>query len=162
MRCKIIVEFYKNNHKSYYNHLSRDYYHRNIEKVRAKGRAYQQSEIGQRVRREWRAKNREYIAEYMSNFNYSKEYLATRQQRSITRIRGIAGQWKQLNKNDRYQIICIYAERDRLNEEAGHIAYHVDHIKPLAKGGKHHPDNLQILTAFDNLSKGAKHEESDS
>lgn len=34
--------------------------------------------------------------------------------------------------------------------------YHVDHIYPLAKGGLHHPDNLQVLPADINLKKGAK------
>lgn len=34
--------------------------------------------------------------------------------------------------------------------------YHVDHIVPLAKGGKHHQDNLCYLPAEFNLSKGAK------
>jgi len=130
--------------------------------MRANGRAYSQTEIGQRVRREWRAKNREYIAEYMRSFNYSKEYLATKNQRAITRQRGISSQWKQLSKDERYQVICIYAERDRLNEKAGQIAYHVDHIKPLSKGGKHHPENLQILDAKLNLRKAAKYESFDS
>ena len=31
--------------------------------------------------------------------------------------------------------------------------YHVDHITPLSKGGKHHPDNLQYLPAVINLKK---------
>ena len=35
--------------------------------------------------------------------------------------------------------------------------YHVDHIIPISRGGLHHPDNLQILPADINLSKGAKH-----
>ena len=33
--------------------------------------------------------------------------------------------------------------------------YHVDHIVPLSKGGLHTVENLQILTAYDNLSKGS-------
>ena len=53
-------------------------------------------------------------------------------------------------------IKAIYIERDRLNAEAGFIAYHVDHIHPIAKGGAHHPDNLQILSAEENIRKGAK------
>jgi len=31
--------------------------------------------------------------------------------------------------------------------------WHVDHVIPVAKGGLHHPDNLQIITAEDNLKK---------
>jgi 5-methylcytosine-specific restriction endonuclease McrA len=32
----------------------------------------------------------------------------------------------------------------------------VDHIIPLAKGGQHHPRNLQVISANDNVRKGAK------
>jgi len=32
--------------------------------------------------------------------------------------------------------------------------YHVDHIVPIIKGGLHHPLNLRVITAEDNLSKG--------
>ena len=34
--------------------------------------------------------------------------------------------------------------------------WHVDHIIALENGGQHHPSNLQILSQFDNLSKGAR------
>ena len=34
--------------------------------------------------------------------------------------------------------------------------YHVDHIIPLAKGGKHHQDNLCYLPASFNISKSDK------
>ena len=33
------------------------------------------------------------------------------------------------------------------------IQHHVDHIIPLSKGGKHHPFNLQVLTAAENRRK---------
>ena len=35
------------------------------------------------------------------------------------------------------------------------IGSHVDHIRPLAKGGIHHINNLQYLSQADNLTKGA-------
>lgn len=38
------------------------------------------------------------------------------------------------------------------------VQYEVDHIKPLSKGGAHHPDNLQIITAEENRKKAAKYE----
>ena len=36
------------------------------------------------------------------------------------------------------------------------VAFDVDHIVPLSRGGAHHPSNLQILTASANRKKGAK------
>lgn len=39
------------------------------------------------------------------------------------------------------------------------LGLHVDHIKPISKGGLHHPENLQLLTPEENLKKGAKYEE---
>jgi Restriction endonuclease len=34
--------------------------------------------------------------------------------------------------------------------------WHLDHIVPLSRGGKHHPDNLQIVRASYNLRKNNK------
>jgi len=36
------------------------------------------------------------------------------------------------------------------------IPHHVDHIIPLAKGGLHHPSNLNVIPASVNLRKGIK------
>jgi 5-methylcytosine-specific restriction endonuclease McrA len=52
-------------------------------------------------------------------------------------------------------IRAFYTERDRLTRETG-IKHEVDHIVPLAKGGLHHQDNLQILTKSENCRKGKK------
>ena len=45
-----------------------------------------------------------------------------------------------------------------LSEEASMLGkgWHLDHIVPLSKGGLHHPDNLQIVRSFYNLSKSDK------
>lgn len=53
-------------------------------------------------------------------------------------------------KND---ILELYATARRLTEETG-VKHEVDHIYPISKGGLHHPDNLQILTKYENQSKG--------
>jgi hypothetical protein len=61
-----------------------------------------------------------------------------------------------LTEEEKAMISNLYQLRDSLNQAAGCIAYHVDHIKPLARGGLHHPSNLRLTTASDNLTKGSK------
>lgn len=57
---------------------------------------------------------------------------------------------------DQIKIQRIYTECGILNKLAGHTRWHVDHYTPLSKGGWHHENNLQLLLATENLSKGAK------
>lgn len=45
-----------------------------------------------------------------------------------------------------------------LSEETG-IPHEVDHVIPISKGGKHHEDNLQIITMSENRKKHNKIEE---
>ena len=60
-----------------------------------------------------------------------------------------------LTKEENERILSIYQECAKLTEITG-VPHHVDHIHPISKGGLHHPDNLQILTAKENISKGNK------
>jgi len=60
-----------------------------------------------------------------------------------------------LTPEETENIRSIYEECQRISQETG-IPHHVDHIIPLAKGGQHHPSNLQILSATENLKKGTK------
>jgi 5-methylcytosine-specific restriction endonuclease McrA len=50
------------------------------------------------------------------------------------------------------KINSFYEEAVKLAEETG-IPHEVDHIIPISKGGKHHENNLQILTATENRKK---------
>lgn len=59
---------------------------------------------------------------------------------------------KDANQN---KIEKIYLKARNLTVETG-IKHEVDHIVPISKGGKHHENNLQILTQYDNRSKGNK------
>ena len=48
----------------------------------------------------------------------------------------------------------IYTECRKLSLATG-IPHEVDHIIPIAKGGLHHQDNLQIITMNENRKKGS-------
>lgn len=53
-------------------------------------------------------------------------------------------------------IRALYAEAQRLTRETGE-AHHVDHDRPLALGGLHHPNNLLVVPAALNTAKGARY-----
>lgn len=93
------------------------------------------------------------------NLKYSREYRRSDKGRAkkaeCQRLRdaGIRKQALSLTDEERQKIDSIYLEAKRIQNETG-IVMHVDHIIPISKGGKHHPDNLQILSMVENISKG--------
>ena len=60
-----------------------------------------------------------------------------------------------LSDSEKVKIKEIYKENKKLNQIAGFNKFHVDHIIPLSKGGNHHPENLRIISAEENLRKGS-------
>ncbi len=111
-----------------------------------------------------RAKNAAYdIANRESNRDYSRRYYhetehgkAIMDQHAALRIRDQEGEWIGLSPAEKEQILDLYKQRDRLNKEAGHTAYEIDHIYPVSKGGSHSLYNLRILSKEENRSKSAK------
>ena len=63
---------------------------------------------------------------------------------------------ERLTTTEKLEISEIYSQSRKVSKETG-VQHHVDHVKPLAAGGRHHSSNLQILTAEKNLKKGAKY-----
>ena len=61
-------------------------------------------------------------------------------------------------KEDKQLAKWIYTMSSKLSEITG-TKWHVDHIKPLSKGGMHSLDNLQIVPAVWNLQKNNTTEE---
>lgn len=88
-------------------------------------------------------------AVYEANRHRTASYLLRRKQR-------LREQTPELSAEEVKLIQELYDQRDKLNRRAGFIQYHVDHIIPLAKGGCHHPNNLQVISASVNVRKGAK------
>jgi len=60
-----------------------------------------------------------------------------------------------LTKEELTAITEIYRQCRLMTKLSG-IQYHVDHKIALSNGGKHHPENLQLLPAMENLKKGAR------
>jgi hypothetical protein len=63
--------------------------------------------------------------------------------------------WDKLSKEEKKIVNVIYETSIRISNCIG-IKFHVDHVIPLSKGGKHIPSNLQILPAIINLKKANK------
>jgi len=122
------------------------------EQRRKKGADYyrENREAVLRARKEYYEKNKEKIAikrkEYYSN--NKGMFIAAAQNRQ----RNIQLDYASLTSEEKEQVNYIYKRAMQLQVETG-IEMHVDHIIPLSKGGKHHPSNLQILSACDNRAK---------
>ena len=126
---------YREENREKYNEYNRDYYN----SLSPEKRAARQTPY-----------NPEYFARY---YKANKDkYFAS----AAARRARLMGDLTVLTAAEKVEVRNIYKTCRLLNRKAGVIAYHVDHIIPLAKGGRHHPDNLRIITAEENLKKGAK------
>lgn len=165
-RCKACNLFYA---KKYAKKAQQTYYKKHREKVRAKAKIkyHENPDKANKATMESRYKN------YDKYLAYSKKYEAENKQARLLKSRNYA-------KNNPHKVAAIvlkrrlkqkqatpiwsniemtkriYKLRDRLNELAGYVKYHVDHVIPLnAKiaSGLHVPENLKIELASVNMSK---------
>jgi 5-methylcytosine-specific restriction endonuclease McrA len=58
-----------------------------------------------------------------------------------------------LTVEEQADVLAFYEKARALTALTG-VRHEVDHIRPITKGGQHHPSNLQILTATENRQKG--------
>ena len=105
-----------------------------------------------------RAQSREHaLASYRRRYGVDADYTervkanAAHQKVKRRRLMGTV----ELTQQEELQVKAIYRLRYTLTRETG-VEYHVDHRIPLKHGGKHHPDNLWVITAVENMRKGAK------
>jgi hypothetical protein len=119
----------------------RKYYEANQEKLAERARKYYEAnrENFAECKRKWRAANAEKIA-------------ADAAERRALKINATPP----LTLAQKEQIIARYVIAQQLNSLSAPGTYHVDHIIPLSKGGLHHPDNLRVIRAVDNLRKSAR------
>jgi 5-methylcytosine-specific restriction endonuclease McrA len=146
------------------------WYQANKERIRDSRKAYYHAnkEI-QKAKREdyfknYRESNREKIASGQRAYDaanreknnartkiWSEENREKRNSKEAGRRARKLNQTPDLNIAEKVEIQCMYLYNQIMPGD-----WHVDHIVALANGGLHHPANLQILSKFDNLSKGAR------
>ena len=96
--------------------------------------------------RSWSSNNREKSNKIKAKY---KRYNLDKQAALAAKYRFIKHkQTPLLSGLDIMKINLLYKISDYLGSY-----YHVDHIQPLSKGGMHHPYNLQIITAKENIIK---------
>ena len=114
------------------------HYLANKERINEKGRAYYQDNkvVACEKASQWKRDNKGAV-------------VATNAKRHAAKLERTVA-WSDANA-----IKALYTEAQRLTEETGE-QHHVDHIIPLQGelvSGLHVQNNLQVLTAYDNLSK---------
>jgi hypothetical protein len=86
-------------------------------------------------------------------YQNSPEGKATRKRKETRRRK--AESMIPLTEQERQELVILEQKRLHLTETTG-IEHHLDHIMPLARGGIHHPINLCVITAEENMRKGDK------
>jgi hypothetical protein len=136
--------------------LKRKYRERHREILAAKQRAYREKHVDRENERArvWATENPDRSKELRKNYYKNNKVKFT--QNSIERRSKLAktgrltvGLEKRLFKLQKGKWACC---GDYLGDN-----YHLDHIMPLALGGSNTDDNIQLLKAWCNLSKHAKH-----
>jgi len=143
-----LAEYWKKRYekdKENLNKESKKRYEKNKDKIIAKAKEYYEN-------------NKEKVAEYKLKHyeqNHHK-YVAASKKRKAARIQRTPC-W--ITAKQIKQIENFYAKAKKLEEKTG-IKHHVDHIIPLQGklvSGLHVPENLQILTARENLRKNNRY-----
>lgn len=110
----------------------------------------------------WREANREHLTEYrkVKQQDASHRALKAKAQRlrkariranSDNRDPAISAIYQEAMDWEKKLAACV-ASDDPID-----LCVHVDHIKPVSRGGQHVASNLRVVSAYLNLKKGASH-----
>ena len=146
---------YSEEHREESSIRSKQHYEKNRDKVLARSkRRYEKN------RDEVLAQHKLYYAEHREEFAtrqklYRTEHLADYAANSAHRRSSVVLATPALTDEESSSIEGFYEEAQGLSKTSGED-YHVDHKIPLSRGGKHHPDNLQVIPGWMNCAKHNK------
>ncbi len=154
-------EYYKNNQEKI-DSYQKQYYEKNKKRIikNARESVLRNKEHIQTYKKEYYITNR---AEILAGFKERAKLPERKLQHRLSGNKRIA-----LKKSTEDGTITPQAIKDMMIEQDGKCVlcdcdirdkYHMDHIKPLAKGGEHRLVNIQLLCPFCNISKSDKWEE---
>ena len=156
------AEKYAKDNKEEIKSYQRKYYLDNKVKILkdAKQRATEKSKEIRIYKKQYSIKNKEKIREYSKQYRKSEigklvHHVSTNkrmaQKKTTSDGTVTTSSIKEMMNSQLGK--CNYCKKDISDN------YHIDHIKPLSKGGTHRIVNIQLLCPFCNISKSDKYEE---
>jgi actin-related protein len=133
------------------------YYEANKEDIAKREKAWYEAnkEAVAKRKKAYHKANKEAIAERNKTYyEANKEAIAARCGKRRALKRNAVPKFLRHCQEEKKRLQEIYRLRQVLSDATG-IVYHVDHMWPLSDGGPHWSGNLQVIPAFDNLSKHA-------
>jgi 5-methylcytosine-specific restriction endonuclease McrA len=152
-------QIYREEHKEYFKEYSSSYRKENPDYFREHSKKFRLENPN--YLKEYYKDNIEYYKEYFeeyrkNNSDYLQEYYQQYYKNNSEKCRAKDAKRRALKKSsctnkpeELLEIALFYADCPQ--------GYHVDHIIPLARGGRHELSNLQHLEALINLKKSDKH-----
>lgn len=150
----------------------RDYYAANREQYSKNKRKWREDNWDKVItyNREWKRANPDKVAEYGRNYrecspekvaeskqkwaNANRERIKTLTHNRRAKIKGNGGK---LSPNIVQTLMTLQKGKCACCGKSLKQGYHLDHIMPIALGGKNTDDNVQLLTPKCNLRKSDKH-----
>jgi hypothetical protein len=136
---------------------SRAWYLANAEKRRAETGAWAKANPDKKLKsgRAWRAANPDKSVAFSLAWQAANpaKVAAAHARRRARKAAALVP----LTADEKARVEALYAEARRLTEDTGE-EHQVHHDRPLARGGKHHPDNLLVVTAAMNCAIGARYD----
>jgi hypothetical protein len=138
----------------------------NKDKIAAQNKAYREANIDKcrKATKKWYINNKERLREYSKSYSAlgkRKEY----QQKNKHIYQNNSAKYRALKRkqipihlrdcsHEKQRMLQIYKLSNIISVTTG-VQHHVDHMWPLADGGPHWSGNLQVIPAYDNISKSA-------